>query len=64
MAAWILGTFILVEVYTTQLYGFLMTNVPLPIVNSAEELADKPGVDLVVANGWAPDLTITVIKSH
>jgi len=60
MAAWILATFILVEVYSSQLYGYLMTNVPLPIVNSAEELADKPGVDLVVANGWAPDLTITV----
>jgi len=60
MAAWILATFILVEVYSSQLYGYLMTNVPLPIVNSAEELADKPGVHLVVANGWAPDLTISV----
>jgi len=37
-----------------------MTSVPVPIVNSAEELADKSGVDLLVAEGFSPDLKITV----
>jgi len=60
MAVWMLCSFILVELYTTQLFGYLMTSIPVPAVNSVEELADKPGVDLVVVNGWAPDLTIMV----
>lgn len=61
MAVWMLGSlFILVEMYTTQLFEYLMTSIPVPIVNSAEELADKPNVDLVVVNGWAFDLTIMV----
>ena len=60
MAAWLMGVFVLSALYSTQLFGYLMTRIPVPIVNSAEELADKPGVQLVVATGWAPELTITV----
>ena len=60
MAVWIIGTFIITQFYTSQLFGFLMTNIPVPIVSSAEELAGKPNVDLVVANGLTVDLSITV----
>lgn len=61
MAVWLLGAVILSGFYTTELFGYLVTNVPEPVVNSVEELADKPDVDLVVFKGWAPDLTITVL---
>lgn len=64
MAAWLLAAFVLLQLYTIQLFGFAMTNVPLPIVSSVEELASKPNIDLVVAIGWAPDLAITVILTH
>ena len=64
MAAWLMSAVVLAALYTTQLFGYLMTNIPLPIVNSAEELADKPGVGLVVFAGWAPELTITVQNTH
>ena len=60
MVAWLMGVFILNAYYTSQLFGYLMTNIPVPVVNSAEELADKAGVDLVVLSGWAPERTITV----
>ncbi len=60
MAAWILSCFVMTQLYASQLYGYLMTNIPLPIVGSAEELADKPGVDLVVVYARAPYFTITV----
>ena len=60
MAAWLMGVVVLSALYTTQLFGYLMTSIPVPIVNSAEELAAKPGIQLVVATGWAPELTITV----
>jgi len=60
MTAWFMGAFVLIGVYTTRLFGYLMTNISVPIVNSAEELANKPGVDLVVVAGWAPELTIVV----
>jgi len=49
MAAWLMGVFVLSALYSTQLFGYLMNRIPVPIVNSAEELADKPGVQLVVA---------------
>jgi len=62
MGAWLIGVVVLAALYTTELFGYLISNIPVPIVNSAEELADKPGVDLVVAIGWAPDLTIRVLK--
>lgn len=60
MAAWLMGAFVLIGFYTTELFGYLVTNLPVPVVNSAEELADKHTADLVVVTGWAPDLTITV----
>jgi len=60
MGAWLFGVVVLAALYTTELFGYLISNIPVPIVNSAEELAEKPGVDLVVAIGWAPDLTIRV----
>lgn len=61
MAAWLLAAFVLLQLYTIQLFGYVMTSAPLPIVSSAEELANnKPNIDLVVAIGWAPELAITV----
>lgn len=60
MVAWLMGVFILNAYYTSQLFGYLMTNIPVPVVNSAEELADKAGIDLVVLSGWAPERTMTV----
>lgn len=60
MAAWILAAFIMTQLYNAQLFNYIMTSVPVPIVNSAEELADNPNFDLVVADGFSPDLTIRV----
>lgn len=62
MVTWLMGSFVLIELYTMDLFGDLVTNIPVPIVNSAEELADKPNIDLVVVNGWAPEITILVEK--
>lgn len=61
MAVWLLGSVILSGFYTTKLFGYLVTSIPEPVVNSVEELADKTNVDLVVFKGWAPDLTITAL---
>ena len=60
MAFWILASFLMIQMYNSQFYGYLMTKTPLPVITSVEELADKSGVDLVVVNAWAPDLTIKV----
>ena len=60
MIVWIFGSFILTQLYSDELFKRIMTSVPVPIVNSAEELADKSGVDLLVAEGFSPDLKITV----
>ena len=60
MAAWLIAAFVLLQIYSTQLFSYVMSSVPLPLVNSAEELANQPNIDLVVAIGWAPDLAITV----
>ena len=60
MITWLMGAIILIGLYTTLLFGYIVTSFPVPVVNSAEELADKPGVNLVVVNGWTPELTITV----
>ena len=60
LVTWFMGVFILNAYYTSQLVGYLMINIPVPVVNSAEELADKPGVDLVVLSGWAAETTILV----
>ena len=62
MIVWSLGAFIIVQLYNAQLFDYVMTNVPVPIVKSAEELADNTGIDLVVVRGFAPDLTIKVYK--
>lgn len=62
MVTWLLAAFILSGFYTSQLFGYIMTNIPVPAVDSAEELANKPGVDLVVVERWAPEVTITVHK--
>ena len=64
MAVWILSCFVVTQLYASQLYGYLMANIPLPIVDSGEELVDKPGVDLVVVNARAPYLTITVYDHY
>jgi len=64
MTVWILGSFIIVQLYTSQLFDYVMTSVPVPIVKSVEELADKSGIDLVVVKGFAPELMIRVKKNE
>ena len=60
MIVWSLGAFIIVQLYNAQLFDYVMTSVPVPIVKSVEELADKSGVDLVVVKGFSTDLMIKV----
>jgi len=57
---WLFGTFVLAGLYTSELFGYLITNIPAPIVKSAEELADKSNVDLLVVDHLAVDITISV----
>lgn len=60
MAVWLFGTFILVGLYTSKLFGYLLTNTPEPIVKFAEELAAKPNVDLFVVDHVAINIMISV----
>ncbi len=63
MAVWLVGAFVLVVLYTSELFGYLLTTIPEPIVKSAKELADKPNVDLLVVNHLAIDIIISVVRS-
>jgi len=40
MAVWLVGAFVLVVLYTSELFGYLLTTIPEPIVKSAKELAN------------------------
>jgi len=59
---WLFGSFVLVGLYSSQLFGYVLTNIPEPIVKSVEELADKHNVDLRVVNHLAVDIAISVRK--
>ena len=47
----------------SSLFTSYVTNIPEPIVKSAEELADKLNVDLLVVNHLAIDIIISVVRS-
>ncbi len=64
IVSWLFGSFVLVGLYSSQLFGYVLTNIPEPIVKSAEELADKLNVDVLVVDQQAVDIAISVCRCN
>lgn len=58
--AWCLAALILTNYYSSALISFITSANPQPLVNSAEELANKDNVGLVVLKNYVVGSTISV----
>jgi len=58
--AWCLAALLLTIYYSSILTSLITASIPVPIVNSIEELANNDNVKLVVARGWSAAKLITV----
>ena len=59
--AWCLAALILTNYYSSALISFITSANPQPLVNSAEELANKDSVGLVVLKNYVVGSTISVV---
>lgn len=58
---WCLASFVLVQAYSSTLISFVTTpSTSPPLVNSAEDLASKSHVNLVVRMNYAADVILKV----
>jgi len=58
--AWCIAALILTNFYSSVLTSLITLSLPVPIVNSVEELANNDNVDLVIAKNWGASLLISV----
>ena len=58
--AWCIAALILTNFYSSVLTSLITASIPVPIVNSVEELANNGNVELVVAKNWGAATLISV----
>ena len=58
--AWCIAALILTNFYSSVLTSLITASIPVPIVNSVEEMAYNDNIGLVVAKNWGGELFIAV----
>lgn len=59
-AAWCLGSFVLIQAYSSTLISFITTPNRKPIVNSIYDIPNVPGLKITVFKNFAVDVLIMV----
>jgi len=58
--AWCIAALILTNFYSSVLTSLITASIPVPIVNSVEEMAYNENIEVVVVKNWGGELFIAV----
>ena len=62
--AWCIAALILTNFYSSVLTSLITVSIPVPIVNSVKELANRDSIELIIQKGFGTAAYISVRQLH